>query len=109
LTLFGDVLLISSFIVYLGPLPPTYRSKVIEKYKTRLTSYNVRYTEPFNLTDALSDPLQIRSWNLMGLMDLHSVENAILVKEGGKYPLMIDPQRQAYHWILNMEKVSKEQ
>jgi dynein heavy chain len=35
----------------------------------------------------------------------YSVDNAIIVKNANRWPLMIDPQGQANKWIKNMEKV----
>jgi len=43
-------------------------------------------------------------WNSFGLpRDTVSTENAILVTQGGRWPLMVDPQEQANHWIRAME------
>ena len=103
-TLVGDVLLTTGYITYLGPLPPSYRTTLLNHWKSYLSSLKIGYSSDFNFAEALSDPLQNRIYNMMGLIDAHSVENAILVKESNKYPLMIDPQKQAHRWIQNMEK-----
>src|SRR5690606_30442525 len=95
------------FIVYLGPFPPSFRSQLLEKWKQDLSTSGIGYSEPFKIVDLLSDVVQTRYWNLQGLMDNHSLENAILVKEGEKTPLMIDPQQLAASWIKNMEKSNK--
>lgn len=43
-------------------------------------------------------------WNSFGLpRDTVSTENAILVTQAGRWPLMIDPQEQANRWIRQME------
>lgn len=43
-------------------------------------------------------------WNACGLpRDTVSTENAILVTQAGRWPLMIDPQEQANRWIRTME------
>ena len=39
--------------------------------------------------------------------DSHSVENAIITLKGRRYPLLIDPQGQANHFIKMMSKDSK--
>ena len=47
---------------------------------------------------------QVRDWRLWGLpADDVSVDNAILVSKGKRWPLMIDPQGQANAWVRNME------
>lgn len=36
-----------------------------------------------------------------------SIDNAIIVSNARRWPLMIDPQAQANKWIKNMEKPNK--
>ncbi|KAB1256909.1 Dynein heavy chain 6; axonemal [Camelus dromedarius] len=58
----------------------------------------------FSLINTLGDPYEIRQWNTDGLpRDLVSTENGILVTQGRRWPLMIDPQDQANRWIRNKE------
>lgn len=58
----------------------------------------------FSLITVLADPYDIRFWNSCGLpRDKVSTENAILVTQAGRWPLMIDPQEQANRWIRQME------
>uniref|UniRef100_A0A286XH43 Dynein axonemal heavy chain 6 n=1 Tax=Cavia porcellus TaxID=10141 RepID=A0A286XH43_CAVPO len=58
----------------------------------------------FSLINILGDPYEIRQWNADGLpRDLISTENGILVTQGRRWPLMIDPQDQANRWIRNKE------
>lgn len=52
-------------------------------------------TSIFSLAQTLGDVMQIRDWTLYGLpSDQFSVENAIIVKNAGRFPLLIDPQGQ---------------
>ena len=48
---------------------------------------------------------QIRQWQIAGLpKDPFSVDNGVIVTNGRRWPLMIDPQGQASKWVKNMEK-----
>ena len=59
----------------------------------------------FSLTNILGDQVQIRSWQIAGLpKDYFSVDNGVIVTNGRRWPLMIDPQGQAAKWVKNMEK-----
>jgi dynein heavy chain len=78
-TLIGDALLVSAILVYLGPLPPSYRQNLLEKWKILLMNQDLGSSEKFTFEDSMGDPLQIRLWNVMGLIDKHSIENAIFV------------------------------
>lgn len=52
-------------------------------------------TQGMTLETVLADPFEIRQWNADGLpRDQVSIENAILVTRGRRWPLMIDPQEQ---------------
>lgn len=56
---------------------------------------NIPISSGFSLINILGDPYVIRQWNRDGLpRDTVSTENGILVTEGHRWPLMIDPQDQ---------------
>nr|KAI8727211.1 dynein heavy chain 6; axonemal [Biomphalaria glabrata] len=60
------------------------------------------------LVSVLADIYEIRQWNADGLpRDAVSIENAVLVTKGRRWPLMIDPQEQANRWIRNREALNK--
>lgn len=57
-----------------------------------------------DVKEFLADSLTIREWNIQGLpSDGFSTENGIIVTQGTRWPLVIDPQCQAVKWIKNME------
>jgi dynein heavy chain len=51
----------------------------------------------------LGDPIKIRNWNMKGLpLDGFSIENAIILFNSRRWPLMIDPQSQANKWLKKL-------
>lgn len=59
----------------------------------------------WSLVDFLTDPTTVRDWNLKGLpIDLFSTENGAIITRANRWPLIIDPQCQAWRWIKNMEE-----
>lgn len=104
-TLTGDVLIGSGVVAYLGVFTTQYRQQQIENWVQVCTDLDVLCAQDFQLTQILGDPVLIRSWNIFGLpSDLFSVDNAIIITNSRRWPLMIDPQGQANKWVKNMEK-----
>lgn len=106
-SLTGDILIGSGIVAYLGVFTTQYRQKQIENWVQICMDLRVVCTEDYQLTQVLGDPVLIRSWNIFGLpSDLFSIDNAIIVTNARRWPLMIDPQSQANKWVKNMEKAS---
>ena len=101
----GDCVLCSGIIAYLGAFPITYRDDTIEEWKQVIARLNIKSNEKFSLQNVLSDPLEIGVWtNTQQLPnDNFSIDNAIILKNSSRWPLMIDPQIQANTWIKNLE------
>jgi dynein heavy chain len=107
----GDVLLVASFIAYLGSFTKQYRTELLEKkWMPFLKQLNHR-TVPIpmsqdftgiNVLALLTDDATIAGWNNEGLpSDAMSTENATILTQSIKWPLMIDPQLQGIKWIKN--------
>ena len=107
----GDVLLVSSFIAYLGCFTKQYRIELLEKkWLPFLKQLNNRM-KPIPLSvdlvgcdvlGLLTDDATIAGWNNEGLpSDAMSTENATILTQSIKWPLMIDPQLQGIKWIKN--------
>ena len=100
----GDVLLVASFIAYLGCFTKQYRTELLEKkWMPFLKQLNARMvpipmSQGFLGSDVLSlltDDATIAGWNNEGLpSDAMSTENATILTQSIKWPLMIDPQLQ---------------
>ncbi|KAK0176317.1 hypothetical protein PV328_000464 [Microctonus aethiopoides] len=105
--LIGDCLIAAGALAYLGAFTQLYRQNLFDMWLEKCNSENITITENFSLIGALADPYQVRIWNTFGLpRDQVSTENALLVTQARRWPLMIDPQEQAYRWIRNMESVN---
>ncbi|XP_076387685.1 dynein axonemal heavy chain 7 [Megachile rotundata] len=103
----GDVVIASGVVAYLGPFTMPFRIEQISVWIQRCTDLRVICSTDFQLRDILGDPVLIRSWNIFGLPnDTYSIDNAIIIVNARRWPLMIDPQGQANRWIKNMERTN---
>jgi dynein heavy chain len=106
-TLSGDVLLASAFISYVGCFSKRYRTELIEeKWLPFLKnpSTGVPMSENIDPLEILTTSAEIAKWNNEGLpTDRVSLENATMVTNCKRWPLIIDPQLQGVKWIKNRE------
>ncbi|KAI3386968.1 hypothetical protein SNEBB_010455 [Seison nebaliae] len=103
----GDVLVGSGVIAYLGAFTANYRQSQMKDWINLIQEKEILYSANFSLIRTIGDPVVIRSWNIAGLpADTFSIENAIILKNSNRWPLMIDPQGQANKWVKNMEKTN---
>ncbi|KAJ3086325.1 Dynein heavy chain 7, axonemal, partial [Quaeritorhiza haematococci] len=101
----GDVLISAGVIAYLGAFTKTFRTDCITSWVKECHKASIPCSEVFSLSKILGDAIKIRAWNIAGLpSDAFSIDNAIIVSNGRRWPLMIDPQGQANKWVKNMEK-----
>jgi dynein heavy chain, axonemal len=102
----GDILLSSGIVAYLGAFTSTYRTSCLSAWTKKLEENNIRSSASagnFSLINSLSNAVQVREWTLSKLPnDKFSIENAIILDNSSRWPLMIDPQGQANRWIRNM-------
>nr|CAH8868280.1 unnamed protein product [Trichobilharzia regenti] len=104
----GDVLLSAGVVAYLGPYTVDFRSSIQNEWHELCQKLEIPCSEVFRISDALGDPVKIRSWNIAGLpVDSFSIDNGIIVTNSDRWSLCIDPQGQANKWIKNMEKDNK--
>ncbi|RDD45105.1 Dynein heavy chain 7, axonemal, partial [Trichoplax sp. H2] len=103
----GDTLISSGVVSYLGGFTSAYRQNQINKWVDLCKQENIPCSPEYSLTATLGDSVKIRRWNIAGLpTDSFSVENAIIITNSRRWPLMIDPQGQANKWVKNMEKIN---
>eukprot|EP00072_Mus_musculus_P067792 XP_017169555.1 PREDICTED: dynein heavy chain 14, axonemal [Mus musculus] len=100
----GDTFLSSACLAYIGVLTPEFRELVIQKWKDFCTRAEIILSPNFSLIDVMAEKNEIRRWHNQGLpLGQHLAENAILMKRTKQWPLVIDPHKQALHWIRQME------
>uniref|UniRef100_A0A7N8YMF0 Dynein, axonemal, heavy chain 6 n=1 Tax=Mastacembelus armatus TaxID=205130 RepID=A0A7N8YMF0_9TELE len=96
----GNVFIGAACVAYYGAFTSQYRQMWIKQCQ----ELYIPISSSFSLINILGDPFVIRQWNTEGLpRDNVSTENGILVTEGRRWPLMIDPQDQANRWIRSKE------
>ncbi len=108
--LLGDVLISSGVIGYLGPFTAAFRDECIGDWIKNVRSKKIACSDPekYSLSSTLGEPIKIQQWNINGLpKDSFSIDNAVIVFNSKRWPLMIDPQGQANRWIKNSEKDNK--
>jgi len=101
--LVGDVFLGSACISYYGAFTGVYRDQVVEEWIKMCQDKAIPVSGNCTLRATLSNPVEVREWNIWGLpTDGVSIDNGILTTRGKRWPLMIDPQGQANTWVKNM-------
>ncbi|XP_054557770.1 dynein axonemal heavy chain 6 isoform X2 [Talpa occidentalis] len=103
----GNAFIAAACVAYYGAFTAQYRQILIECWIENCQHLEIPIDPHFSLINILGDPYEIRQWNTDGLpRDVVSTENGILVTQGSRWPLMIDPQDQANRWIRNKESKS---
>ncbi|XP_063983406.1 dynein beta chain, ciliary [Diachasmimorpha longicaudata] len=102
-TLPGDVLLITAFISYVGCFTKTFRQDLLNKQwlpVVKTLDPVIPITDGLDVLTLLTNDTQIAKWNNEGLPnDRMSTENATILSNSDRWPLMIDPQLQGIKWI----------
>uniref|UniRef100_A0A670ZBZ5 Dynein heavy chain coiled coil stalk domain-containing protein n=1 Tax=Pseudonaja textilis TaxID=8673 RepID=A0A670ZBZ5_PSETE len=100
----GDVLISAACIVYSGMLSPGYRQQLVNDSLKLCSDNNILVSPNYSLVNCMTEKNEVRRWQNAGLPhDQYSTENAIIIKHGQRWPLLIDPESQAYKWICQME------
>lgn len=107
--LVGDCLLASAFISYIGPFTKQFREKLMDETLIPLVAKPpvgapIPMTPDMTAIGLMCTEADIAVYQTQGLpADMMSSENAAIVLNSVRYPLMVDPQLQAIHWIKKRE------
>ena len=75
---------------FLGAFTASYRSRLVSEWQGNLSRLSIPHTANCTIHTILADPIKMRWWNIHGLpSDNLSVENAIIVHNARRWPLMI--------------------
>eukprot|EP00930_Biecheleria_cincta_P008307 TRINITY_DN10972_c0_g1_i1.p1 TRINITY_DN10972_c0_g1~~TRINITY_DN10972_c0_g1_i1.p1 ORF type:complete len:3080 (-),score=708.03 TRINITY_DN10972_c0_g1_i1:231-8642(-) len=100
INLTGDILIASGIIAYLGIFTAQYRKEACDLWLQKLVDLKVPASKEFNLQVCIGDQVKIRQWVIDKLPnDSLSIDNAIILDNSRRWPLMIDPQMQANKWV----------
>jgi dynein heavy chain 1 len=107
-SLVGDGLLMAAFLTYSGFFDFKTRSTMMEKWKSTIESLGLDYREDLGVVESLSKASQRLTWEAEGLPGDHlSLENAVIIDHGTRFPLVIDPSGQAISFLMNKHKDEK--
>ncbi|XP_022909837.1 dynein beta chain, ciliary-like [Onthophagus taurus] len=102
-TIPGDILLVTAFISYVGCFTRNYRIRMQDEFWIpfiKKLEPAIPMSEGLDPLSLLTSDAQIAQWNNEGLpTDRMSAENATILTNSARWPLMIDPQLQGIKWI----------
>uniref|UniRef100_A0A665VXX9 Dynein axonemal heavy chain 11 n=1 Tax=Echeneis naucrates TaxID=173247 RepID=A0A665VXX9_ECHNA len=102
-TLCGDLLLTAAFISYAGSFSKKYRRELMDNLWMpflRNQKVSIPMTEGLDPVSMLTDGAMVAQWNNEGLPgDKMSTQNATILTNCERWPLLIDPQLQGIKWI----------
>jgi len=108
INLTGDILMAAGVCAYLGVFTTQYRNSAVEAWVTKLQKLEIPASKEFSLPAIIGDQVKIRQWVIDKLPnDSVSIDNAIILDNSRRWPLMIDPQMQAHKWVKNSHKQLK--
>jgi dynein heavy chain len=107
-TLSGDVLVAAAFISYVGCFTKKYRVEMFENWINYLRDEKnpakLPLSQEIDPLSILTNAAEIARWNNENLpTDRVSLENATMVVNCKRWPLIIDPQLQGVTWIKTRE------
>lgn len=105
MTMIGDALVSAAFVSYIGPFSSEFRYDLWrDSWLVDIAQRGLPCTAGIDPLTVLSTPTDQAKWQQQGLQaDRVSNENASIVSECARWPLLIDPQLQGQKWIKGRE------
>jgi len=104
-SLFGDTLLSSAVLTYIGFFDYHYRQVLKGDWVNNIDKIALKLSPSLSYTEFLSKPQDRIMWQQEELPnDDLCIENAIIMSRFNRYPLIIDPSDQALKFIMNHYK-----
>ncbi|XP_011184312.3 dynein axonemal heavy chain 10 [Zeugodacus cucurbitae] len=105
INMIGQCLLCASFLAYTGAFSWDFRTAMVfDDWLKDVQNRLIPVPSPFRIGESLTTDVEVSTWNSEGLPpDELSVQNGILTTRASRFPLCIDPQLQALHWIRKRE------
>lgn len=94
MTMIGDAVISAAFVSYIGPFSADFRGDLWQNtWLEDIKKNSIPFTDGIDPLNVLSDATDHATWSNQGLpADRVSLENASIVCESTRYPLIIDPQ-----------------
>jgi len=107
----GNTILASAILNYCGVFSAKYREDLLKNHwTTYINRKSIHYSKDFDILEFISNQRELKDWEMADLPnDTTFKENAVIIKYGLTFPLIIDPQDQAYNWIRNMQRKPTEE
>ena len=104
-TIVGDVLVAAAFLAYSGLYDQQFRKAMTDDWLGQLSLSGIDYKAHNPVAEYLSTADERLKWqeNALPVDDL-CTENAIILKQHNRYPLIIDPSGRATEFLLNESK-----
>ncbi|PVU91581.1 hypothetical protein BB561_004323 [Smittium simulii] len=101
-TIAGDVLISAAYLAYAGYFDQEYREQLLEKWVYHLMDSGITFKENINVSNYLVSTETRLKWQQEGLhSDDLEIENAIMLENYNRFPLIIDPSGHSLAFLQN--------
>ncbi|KAG5499406.1 hypothetical protein JIQ42_04223 [Leishmania sp. Namibia] len=101
----GNVVVSAGIVAYMGPFLHNYRLQIISKWRDMCEAQRLRVSADYTFQGFCGNRIRVQEWKLQQLpSDPFSVDNAVILSNSSRWPLMVDPQQQANRWIRTRER-----